>query len=83
MSSLTRIILNMFSLVLPKFLENLCMVDAQKIFVEKMSDYNIKCMEPTQGSPVTGSGDSQLGPQDEMVVRLRSFCLVGLASDSM
>lgn len=47
----------MFSLMLPKFLENLCMVDAQKIFVEKMSDYNMKCMETTQGSPVPVTGD--------------------------
>lgn len=53
------------------------MVDAQKIFVEKMSDYNMKCMETPQGSPNTGTGDSRRGFQDEMVVRLGSFCLEG------
>lgn len=63
------------SLMFPKFLENLCMVDSQKIFVEKMSDCNMKCMETPQGSPNTGTGDSRCGFQDEMVVRLGSFCL--------
>ena len=43
----------------------------------KMSDYNMKCMETPQGSPNTGTGDRRRGFQDEMVVRLGSFCLAG------